>query len=124
MNLKAIIKNHASQVHWSFSLQRIRLRHESGKLHPDIKHRVRASSNDAQFSLFSEENEVQASSFTEFITSEQVKVVTMLALALALCNANRVMLSVAIVPLSLSNGWSRSFAGIVQLRECYQTPKN
>ncbi|KAM1134714.1 hypothetical protein ACFX19_044513 [Malus domestica] len=82
------------------SLQRIRLWHESGKLRPDIKHRVRALSNDAQFSLFSEENEVQVSSFTEFITSEQVKVVTMLALALALCNANRVVMSVAIVPFS------------------------
>ncbi|KAM1331359.1 hypothetical protein ACFX15_043095 [Malus domestica] len=79
------------------SLQRIRLRHESGKLRPDIKHRVRASSNDAQFSLFSEENKVQASSFTKFITSEQVKVVTMLALGLALCNANSVVMSVAII---------------------------
>ncbi|PQP94333.1 hypothetical protein Pyn_00426 [Prunus yedoensis var. nudiflora] len=38
----------------------------------------------------------------------------MLALALALCNADRVVMSVAIVPLSLSNGWSRSFAVIVQ----------
>lgn len=41
--------------------------------------------------------------------------VAMLALALALCNADRVVMSVAIVPLSLSNGWSRSFAGIVQV---------
>ncbi|XWS28738.1 hypothetical protein CRYUN_Cryun25bG0096800 [Craigia yunnanensis] len=38
----------------------------------------------------------------------------MLALALALCNADRVVMSVAIVPLSLAHGWSRSFSGIVQ----------
>ncbi|XP_031255228.1 probable anion transporter 4, chloroplastic [Pistacia vera] len=38
----------------------------------------------------------------------------MLALALALCNADRVVMSVAIIPLSLAQGWSRSFSGIVQ----------
>ncbi|CDP09146.1 unnamed protein product [Coffea canephora] len=38
----------------------------------------------------------------------------MLALALALCNADRVVMSVAIVPLSLSHGWRQSFAGVVQ----------
>ncbi|RAL43295.1 hypothetical protein DM860_012436 [Cuscuta australis] len=53
-------------------------------------------------------------SFVEFITSERVKVVAMLALALALCNADRVVMSVAIVPLSDSYGWSQSLAGIVQ----------
>lgn len=53
--------------------------------------------------------------FSEFITSERVKVVAMLALALALCNADRVVMSVAIVPLSLSRGWSKSFSGIVQV---------
>ncbi|XP_047330333.1 probable anion transporter 4, chloroplastic [Impatiens glandulifera] len=53
-------------------------------------------------------------SFLEFITSERVKVVAMLGLALALCNADRVVMSVAIVPLSLANGWRQSFAGIVQ----------
>ncbi|EPS69350.1 hypothetical protein M569_05413, partial [Genlisea aurea] len=50
----------------------------------------------------------------EFITSERVKVVAMLALALALCNADRVVMSVAIVPLSMSRGWRQSFAGVVQ----------
>ncbi|XP_021720744.1 probable anion transporter 4, chloroplastic isoform X1 [Chenopodium quinoa] len=57
---------------------------------------------------------MEAPSFLEFLTSERVKVVMMLALALALCNADRVVMSVAIVPLSLSYGWSRSFAGVVQ----------
>lgn len=40
--------------------------------------------------------------------------VAMLALALALCNADRVVMSVAIVPLSVANGWTRAFSGIVQ----------
>ncbi|KAL9235350.1 hypothetical protein vseg_010113 [Gypsophila vaccaria] len=58
--------------------------------------------------------EVEAESLVEFVTSERVKVVMMLGLALALCNADRVVMSVAIVPLSLSHNWSRSFAGVVQ----------
>ncbi|KAI4305177.1 hypothetical protein L6164_028560 [Bauhinia variegata] len=75
---------------------------------------ARVSSDDAQFSSLPEEKPVEQPNFAEFITSERVKVVSMLALALALCNADRVVMSVAIVPLSLSNGWSRSFSGIVQ----------
>lgn len=92
--------------------KKIRRRHGSAESHPD---RVRVSSGDAQFGSSPEENEVQAPSLAEFITSERVKVAAMLALALALCNADRVVMSVAIVPLSLSHGWSRSFAGIVQV---------
>ncbi|EMS62779.1 putative anion transporter 3, chloroplastic [Triticum urartu] len=38
----------------------------------------------------------------------------MLGLALALCNADRVVMSVAIVPLSQAYGWTPSFAGVVQ----------
>lgn len=73
--------------------------------------RVRVLSDDARLP---EEVDVQTASFAEFITSERVKVVAMVALALALCNADRVVMSVAIVPLSLAHGWSRSFSGIVQ----------
>ena len=50
----------------------------------------------------------------EFMTSERVKVAAMLGLALALCNADRVVMSVAIVPLSQAYGWTPSFAGVVQ----------
>lgn len=83
--------------------------------------RVRVSFDDAsQLDSSPEEEEEEEgslppSSFAEFITSERVKVVAMLGLALALCNADRVVMSVAIVPLSLSRGWSRSFSGIVQV---------
>ncbi|PIA54413.1 hypothetical protein AQUCO_00900753v1 [Aquilegia coerulea] len=80
--------------------------------------RTRVSGNDAQSfraeSSLSEETEFRTPSFLEFITSERVKVVSMVGLALALCNADRVVMSVAIVPLSLVHGWSRSFSGIVQ----------
>lgn len=79
---------------------------------------ARASSGDADFSAPSERGLLQAPSFGEFITSERVKIVAMLALALALCNADRVVMSVAILPLSISHGWSRSFAGIVQVLFC------
>lgn len=73
--------------------------------------RPRALSDGAQSS-----DELEVSGFVEFITSERVKVVAMLALALALCNADRVVMSVAIVPLSISNGWRQSFAGVVQVQ--------
>lgn len=94
---------------------RIGLRHGSSELRDPRSFRFRVSSEDASLGALPEENEVQAPSFSEFITSERVKVVAMLALALALCNADRVVMSVAIVPLSLSRGWSRSFSGIVQV---------
>ncbi|KAJ8747678.1 hypothetical protein K2173_013021 [Erythroxylum novogranatense] len=69
------------------------------------------SSDDARLGSF---GEPEAPSFMVFITSERVKVAAMLGLALALCNADRVVMSVAIVPLSLAHGWSPSFSGIVQ----------
>ncbi|KAL5991573.1 hypothetical protein ACLOJK_012482 [Asimina triloba] len=53
--------------------------------------------------------------FFEFITSERVKVVSMLGLALALCTADRAVMSVVIVPFSITHGWSKSFAGVVQV---------
>ncbi|XP_028087739.1 probable anion transporter 4, chloroplastic isoform X1 [Camellia sinensis] len=63
---------------------------------------------------YEDEEALREPSCLEFITSERVKVVAMLALALSLCNADRVVMSVAIVPLSLANGWRQSFAGVVQ----------
>lgn len=77
--------------------------------------RLKASSDDGQFIVNGSSDELREPSFVEFITSERVKVVAMLALALALCNADRVVMSVAIVPLSLSRGWGPSFAGVVQV---------
>ncbi|KAK1298882.1 hypothetical protein QJS10_CPB14g00817 [Acorus calamus] len=45
---------------------------------------------------------------------ERVKVVAMVAFVMALCNADRVVMSVAVVPLASVHGWSSSFLGIVQ----------
>ncbi|GLT37641.1 hypothetical protein SLA2020_119450 [Shorea laevis] len=102
----------------SSSFLRIQLRddrNESGKIL--CRPVFGISSNGAKFGPTPEERGSgtdQSPTFTEFITSERVKVVAMLALALALCNADRVVMSVAIVPLSLAHGWTRSFSGIVQ----------
>ena len=68
--------------------------------------RLRVSSNDAHFSSSSEESQQPQPSFAEFITSERVKVVSTLALALALCNANRVVMSVAIGGVFARTGFS------------------
>ncbi|KAK7294640.1 hypothetical protein RJT34_17530 [Clitoria ternatea] len=45
---------------------------------------------------------------------ERFKVVFLVACVMCLCNADRVVMSVAIVPLAAKHGWSSSFLGIVQ----------
>ncbi|KAL0555636.1 hypothetical protein IC582_009590 [Cucumis melo] len=45
---------------------------------------------------------------------ERFKVVALTAFVMCLCNADRVVMSVAIVPLAAKYGWSSSFLGIVQ----------
>lgn len=47
---------------------------------------------------------------------ERAKVVAMMAVVMLLCNADRVVMSVAVVPLAAKYGWSSSFLGIVQVR--------
>ena len=46
---------------------------------------------------------------------ERFKVVAMVAAVMCLCNADRVVMSVAVVPLAAKLGWSSSFLGIVQV---------
>ncbi|KAE8813396.1 putative anion transporter 2, chloroplastic [Hordeum vulgare] len=45
---------------------------------------------------------------------ERAKVVALVAAVMLLCNADRVVMSVAVVPLAAQHGWSSSFVGIVQ----------
>ncbi|KAI3988821.1 hypothetical protein MKX01_016392 [Papaver californicum] len=49
-----------------------------------------------------------------FVLPERLKVVSLVAFVMCLCNADRVVMSVAIVPLAEAHGWSSSFLGIVQ----------
>ncbi|OAY70608.1 putative anion transporter 3, chloroplastic [Ananas comosus] len=96
---------------WRSRRDQLRLRFPS-LLRP-LSSPPRVSSKPAAGS-FDSDGEMKNPSFVEFVTSERVKVVAMLGLALALCNADRVVMSVAIVPLSRAHGWTQSFAGIVQ----------
>ncbi|KAK9290373.1 hypothetical protein L1049_008542 [Liquidambar formosana] len=48
------------------------------------------------------------------VLPERFKVVALVACVMCLCNADRVVMSVAIVPLAAKHGWSSSFLGIVQ----------
>lgn len=50
----------------------------------------------------------------EFMVAERFKVVGLMACVMCLCNADRVVMSVAIVPLAAKHGWSNAFLGIVQ----------
>ncbi|KAI9085382.1 hypothetical protein K1719_032638 [Acacia pycnantha] len=45
---------------------------------------------------------------------ERYKVACLVACVMCLCNADRVVMSVAVVPLAAKNGWSSSFLGVVQ----------
>ncbi|CAN6337440.1 unnamed protein product [Urochloa humidicola] len=45
---------------------------------------------------------------------ERAKVVALVAAIMLLCNADRVVMSVAVVPMAAQYGWSSSFVGIVQ----------
>lgn len=48
------------------------------------------------------------------MVGERYKVVALVGMVMCLCNADRVVMSVAIVPLAAQHGWSSSFLGIVQ----------
>ncbi|KAL7195192.1 hypothetical protein ACSBR1_035418 [Camellia fascicularis] len=50
----------------------------------------------------------------KFTVPERFKVVALMACVMCLCNADRVVMSVAIVPLAAKHGWNSSFLGIVQ----------
>ncbi|XP_028064563.1 probable anion transporter 3, chloroplastic isoform X1 [Camellia sinensis] len=50
----------------------------------------------------------------KFAVPERFKVVALMACVMCLCNADRVVMSVAIVPLAAKHGWNSSFLGIVQ----------
>lgn len=50
-----------------------------------------------------------------FAMPERFMVVALMACCMCLCNADRVVMSVAIVPLAAKHGWSSSFLGIVQV---------
>ncbi|RWR79433.1 putative anion transporter 3, chloroplastic isoform X1 [Cinnamomum micranthum f. kanehirae] len=102
--------SHFSSLRSSRSLHP--LRRDGFHLLLSSPHRV--SGKGAQSFPIDHSKDAPQPSFFEFITSERVKVVSMLALALSLCNADRVVMSVAIVPLSAAHGWSRSFSGVVQ----------
>ena len=49
------------------------------------------------------------------VVPERFKVVALIACVMCLCNADRVVMSVAVVPLADKFGWSSSFLGIVQV---------
>lgn len=51
----------------------------------------------------------------KFMVPERFKVVALMACIMSLCNADRVVMSVAVVPLAEKYGWSSSFLGIVQV---------
>ncbi|MFS7982905.1 putative ABC-type phosphate transporter [Helianthus anomalus] len=50
-----------------------------------------------------------------FVMHERLKVVALIGCVMCLCNADRVVMSVAVVPLAAKHGWNSSFLGIVQV---------
>lgn len=62
-----------------------------------------------------------AAAGVRFGLPERFKVVALTAFVMCLCNADRVVMSVAIVPLAAKYGWSSSFLGIVQVKRTNET---
>ncbi|MFS7959049.1 putative ABC-type phosphate transporter [Helianthus anomalus] len=52
---------------------------------------------------------------SNFVMSERLKVVALMGCVMCLCNADRVVMYVAVVPLATKHGWNSSFLGIVQV---------
>lgn len=52
-----------------------------------------------------------------FMVPERFKVVALMACVMSLCNADRVVMSVAVVPLAAKYGWSNAFLGVVQVKK-------
>ncbi|MCO5588360.1 hypothetical protein L7F22_042315 [Adiantum nelumboides] len=65
--------------------------------------------------LVVENEELSSASTSSFLTSQRIKVVALVAFVMALCNADRVIMSVAIVHFSSMYSWSTSFSGVVQV---------
>lgn len=57
---------------------------------------------------------LEASDLDPGLAGRAVVVVALVAFSLVLCNADRAIMSVAILPLAKRNGWGESVAGIVQ----------
>ncbi|MFS7948313.1 putative ABC-type phosphate transporter [Helianthus anomalus] len=52
---------------------------------------------------------------SNFVMPEILKVVALMGCVMCLCNADRVLMSVAVVSLAAKHGWNSSFLGIVQV---------
>lgn len=59
--------------------------------------------------------ETEAIAEVRTMMPERIKVVILTACMMCLCNADRVVMSVAVVPLADKLGWSSSFLGVVQV---------
>ncbi|KAK4373580.1 hypothetical protein RND71_008964 [Anisodus tanguticus] len=56
------------------------------------------------------------------MVAERFKVVALMACVMCLCNANRVVMSIAIVPLAAKHGWSSAFLDIIQPGDAESEP--
>eukprot|EP00897_Mesotaenium_endlicherianum_P009932 jgi/Mesen1/8968/ME000056S08380 len=72
------------------------------------------ASGNLQSDTAANDNLQDSSDIIPFFQLVRVRVVLLVALALVLCNADRVIMAVTIVPLAAANGWGEGVAGIVQ----------
>lgn len=86
---------------------------EDGRRKKKEKEMVAAVISGVEMATENEEEGNGGSGFARI--PERLKVVWLMAFAMCLCNADRVVMSVAIVPLADRYGWSSSFIGIVQV---------
>jgi ACS family sodium-dependent inorganic phosphate cotransporter len=104
---------HAKGVKWessspSFGVERLQLQRKEQQKSLEV--RCTAESIDRGM-LIGRRGREEA----KVIVPERFKVVALMACVMCLCNADRVVMSVAVVPLAAQHGWSNSFLGIVQV---------
>lgn len=107
--------NTASKMSTNQKLQK--LQHKRRMLRPIDQSRnmtCQAQAASSDLGMPSTGLDLTRSPFITLLNTERVKVALMVAFAMALCNADRVVMSVAIMPLSTTYNWSTSFAGIIQ----------
>ncbi|OMO85145.1 Major facilitator superfamily [Corchorus capsularis] len=100
----------AAQVKWeSFGLNSLRRRE------PALKKKERGAAVTVKCTAEGIERRMPLVGETAVVKiPERFKVVALMACVMCLCNADRVVMSVAVVPLAEKLGWSSSFLGVVQ----------
>ncbi|KAL9247010.1 hypothetical protein vseg_020484 [Gypsophila vaccaria] len=104
--------NHNNVLSFPSNIARTRLKYEAKAIGRSLLRRRREVKCNAEEKVNVFLNEDDDDNGEEVVY--RYKVVAMVAMVMCLLNANRIVMSVAVVPFSVAHSWSTSFVGIVQ----------